>query len=203
MRALLLNATLKPSPEPSSTGALAGNVGEQLGKLGVEVEHVRLADHVIEPGVVSEAVREGDEWPALHERVLAADIVVFGTPTWLGQPSSIVKRALERLDALLSETNDDGTPVAYNKVAGFLVVGNEDGAHHCIAEMAGAAIDLGFTVPGQAWTYWNKGPGPGEEEYLTTDDREWTHSTGDAMAHVLAHTARALAASPIPKPPNA
>jgi multimeric flavodoxin WrbA len=203
MHAILLNATLKRSPDPSSTGALNEYVGAQLARHGVEVEHVRLADHVIEPGVVSEAVREGDEWPALHDRILAADIVVFGTPTWLGQPSSIVKRALERLDALLSETTDDGTPVAYNKVAGFVVVGNEDGAHHCIAEMSAAAIDIGFTIPGQAWTYWNKGPGPGEEEYLSTDDREWTHSTGDAMAHVLVHTARALAASPIPRPPNA
>ncbi len=202
MQALFLNATLKRSPEPSSTGALSEYVGGRLAEHDVEVEHVRLADHVIEPGVVSEAVRAGDEWPALHERVLAADIVVFATPTWLGQPSSIVKRALERLDALLSETSDDGTPVAYNKVAGFIVVGNEDGAHHCIAEMAGAAIDLGFTVPGQAWTYWNKGPGPGEEEYINTSERDWTHSTGDAMAHVLAHTAKALAAQPIPKPPN-
>ncbi len=203
MKALLLNATLKRSPEKSSTGALNAYVGDQLVRLGTEIEHVRLADHVIEPGVVSEAIRDGDEWPALHAKVLAADIVVFGTPTWLGQPSSIVKRALERLDALISETSDDGTPAAFNKVAGFVVVGNEDGAHHCIAEMAGAAIDIGFTVPGQAWTYWNKGPGPGEEEYVTTDDRAWTHSTGDAMAHVLVHTARALAATPIPKPPNA
>lgn len=203
MKALFLNATLKRSPDPSSTGALNEYVGEQLASHDVEVEHVRLADHVIEPGVVSEAVTDADEWPALHDRILAADIVVFGTPTWLGQPSSIIKRVLERLDALLSETSDDGTPAAFNKVAGFVVVGNEDGAHHCIAEMAGAAIDIGFTVPGQAWTYWNKGPGPGEEEYLDTDDKEWTHTTGDAMAHVLAHTARALAATPIPKPPNA
>lgn len=134
--------------------------------------------------------------------MLAADIVVFGTPTWLGQPSSLVKGALERLDALLSATGEDGTPVAYNKVAGFLVVGNEDGAHHCITEMAGAAIDIGFTVPGQGWTYWNKGPGPGEEEYTSSDEQEWTHSTGRAMSHVLAHTARALAANPIPKPPK-
>ena len=152
MKALFLNATLKRSPEPSSTGALNEYVGEQPAKHDVEVEHVRLADHVIEPGVVTEAVSDADEWPALHDRILAADIVVFGTPTWLGQPSSIIKRVLERLDALLSETSDDRTPAAYNRVAGFIVVGNEDGAHHCIAEMAGAAIDIGFTVPGQAWT---------------------------------------------------
>ena len=202
MRALFLNGTLKRSPEDSSTGALSDYVGRQLESHGVEVEHVRLVDHVIEPGVVTEAVTPLDEWPGIHGKVAAADIVVFATPTWLGQISSVVKRALERLDALLSETTEDGTPLAYNKVAGFIVVGNEDGAHHCISEMAGAAIDIGFTCPGQCWTYWNKGPGPGDEEYLNTDDREWTHKTGDAMAHVLVHTARALRANPIPAPPN-
>jgi multimeric flavodoxin WrbA len=150
-------------------------------------------------------VAEGDYWPAIRDRVGAADIVVFATPTWLGQPGSVIKRAFERLDAMISETTGDGTPADFNKVAGFIVTGNEDGAHHVIAEMAQAAIDIAFTVPGQAWTYWNKGPGPGDEEYLSTSDeeREWTHSTGAAMAHVLVHAARALAATPIPKPPNA
>lgn len=203
MNALFLNATLKRSPEPSSTHDLNAYVAQQLEGFDVTVEHLRLADHVIEPGVVSEAITDADEWPQIRAKVIAADIVIFGTPTWLGQPSSIVKKALERMDAMLAETDDDGVPVLFNRVAGVIVVGNEDGAHHCVSEIAGAAIDLGFTVPGQAWTYWNKGPGPGEEEYRTTDDREWTHSTGDAMAHVLFHTARALAASPIPKPPNA
>lgn len=205
MHALLLNASLKRSPEPSSTFDLNAYLADQLIARDVSVEHVRLADHVIEPGVVSEAITEDDEWPTVRAKVLAADIVVFGTPTWVGQPSSIVKRALERMDAMLAETADDGTPVLFNKVAGVTVVGNEDGAHHCIAEIAGAAIDLGFTIPGQAWTYWNKGPGPGEEEYRTAppEDRSWTHSTADAMAHVLVHVARALAAAPIPKPPNA
>jgi multimeric flavodoxin WrbA len=204
MRALFLNATLKPSPEPSNTGKLAEVVGGFLTEQhGVDVEHVRLVDHDIAPGVVSESVREGDAWPQVRVRILAADILVLATPTWLGQPSSVVKRALERMDAFISETRGDGTPVAFNRVAGFVVTGNEDGAHHCIADMAQAVIDLGYTVPGQAWTYWNKGPGPGEEEYGNTDEVEWTHRTGEAMAHVLAHTARALAATPIPKPPNA
>jgi multimeric flavodoxin WrbA len=203
MKALFLNGTLKPSPETSNTGALAQFVGARLAEHGVEVEHVRLVDHDIAPGVVSEAVRAGDGWPAIHDQVLAADIVVLATPTWLGQPGSVVKGALERMDAMLSETDDSGTPVAYNKVVGCIVTGNEDGAHHVIAELAQAAIDIGFTVPGQAWTYWNKGPGPSEEEYLSSDEQEWTHSTGAAMAHVLFHAATALAAHPIPKPPNA
>ena len=203
MRAIFLNGTLKRSPEDSSTEALSRYVADQLSGHDVESEHVRLADHTIEPGVVSDPVTEADEWPAIRAKILAADIVVFATPTWLGQPSSVIQRALERLDALIAETDDDGVPLAFNKVAGFIVVGNEDGAHHCIAEMAGAANDIGFTFPGQAWTYWNKGPGPGSEEYLTTDDKEWTHSTGDTMAHILVHAAKALAANPIPKPPNA
>jgi multimeric flavodoxin WrbA len=114
---------------------------------------------------VSEAISEGDEWPSIRARLLDAEILVVATPTWVGQPSSIAKRAIERMDALLSETGaDERTPVAYNRVAGVVVTGNEDGAHHVITEIAGALIDIGYTIPAQAWTYWNKGPGPGEEE---------------------------------------
>jgi multimeric flavodoxin WrbA len=151
--------------------------------------------------VVSEAVSDGDEWPALRERILAAEILVFALPTWLGQPSSVSKRALERMDALLSETREDGnTPVAYNRVAGVVVVGNEDGAHHCIAEVNAALNDIGYTAPAQNWTYWNKGPGPGEEEWLTTDEKEWSTSTGRTAAQNLLATARALKAVPLPPP---
>src|SRR3954463_15583945 len=122
MRAVCLNCTLKRSPEPSNTESLAEVVLAALREEGVQTDVVRLADHVIEPGVVSEAVTEADEWPALRERVLAADIVVFATPTWVGQPSSLVKRVIERMDAMLSETDERGVPVTFNKVAGVVVV---------------------------------------------------------------------------------
>jgi multimeric flavodoxin WrbA len=162
---------------------------------------VRLVDYRIDPGVVSEAVAEGDEWPTIRERILAAEILIMATPTWLGQPSSIAKRALERMDALLSETRpDDETPIAYNRVAGVVVTGNEDGAHHVISEVAGALVDIGYTVPGQAWTYWNKGPGPGDEEWLTTDHREWSITTARTAAQNLVAAARGLQASPLPAP---
>lgn len=203
MRALCLNCTLKRSPEPSNAGALADVVMSSLREAGVETEEIRLADHRIEPGVVSEAISEGDEWPAIRERLVNAEILVIATPTWLGQPSSISKRALERMDALLSETREDGsTPIAYNRVAGVVVVGNEDGAHHVIAEINGALNDIGYTLPGQNWTYWNKGPGPGEEEWLTTEEREWSTSTGKTAAQNLLAVARALEASPVPPPPG-
>jgi multimeric flavodoxin WrbA len=201
MRAICLNCTLKRSPEPSNTESLARVVLDALREEGVDTDMIRLVDHVIEPGVVSEAVTERDEWPAIRERILAAEILVVATPTWVGQPSSVAKRAIERMDAFLSETRADGeTPIAYNRVAGVVVTGNEDGAHHVISQVATALNDYGYTIPGQAWTYWNKGPGPGDEEWLTTDEREWTITTGRAAAANLLAVARALEAHPMPAP---
>ncbi len=82
----------------------------------------------------------------------------------------------------------------------MVVTGNEDGAHHCISEISGALIDIGYTIAGQGWTYWNKGPGPGEEEYLSSDETEWSNTTGTTAAHNLLAVAEALAAHPIPAP---
>lgn len=201
MRALCLNCTLKRSPETSNTESLARVVLDALAEDGVETEMIRVVDHRIEPGVVSAAVTDDDAWPAVRERVLAADILLVATPTWLGQPSSVAKRALERMDAFISETGEDQrTPVAYNRVAGVVVTGNEDGAHHCISEISGALIDLGYTIPAQAWTYWNKGPGPGDEEWLGTDERAWSIRTGRTAAQNLLATARALQRVPLPPP---
>ncbi len=200
-RALIINCTLKASPETSNTQALADVLAEALETHGVEIDRVRAADHDIRPGVSSDE-GPGDDWPAIRARVLAADILVLATPTWMGQPSSVVKRVLERMDAFVSETDDEGRPVAYNRVAGFVVTGNEDGAHHVIAELAQAVIDVGYSVPGQAWTYWNKGPGPGPS-YLETDEgHEWAATTARAAAANLATLARALATTPYGPPPS-
>jgi multimeric flavodoxin WrbA len=197
LRALALNGTLKRSPATSNTDVLVDIVLGALAREGVETELIRLVDHAIAPGVSSDE-GDGDEWPAIRERILAAEILVMASPTWLGQPSSVAKRALERMDAMLSETDDDGRPVAYNRVAGLVVTGNEDGAHHVINEMAGALIDIGFTVPGQAWTYWNMGPGPGPSSLDTDHGHDWSRSTGEAAAANLLAVARALEARPIP-----
>ncbi len=200
MKALLVNCTLKPSPERSNTEALAGVVAGALREQGVEVTSVRAVDRSIPPGVESD-MGEGDEWPAIRAQVLDAEILLFATPTWLGRPSSIAQRVLERMDAMLSETDGEERPVAYNRVAGVVVTGNEDGAHHVISEVSGALADIGFTIPGQAWTYWNRGPGPGEDYSETEAGHEWSHSTARAAAANLLAVARALAAEPIPPPP--
>ncbi len=152
--------------------------------------------------MVSEAVHEGDDWPRVHEKLLAAEILVIASPTWLGQPSSVAKRVLERMDAMLSETDDEGRPVAYNRVAGVVVTGNEDGAHHVISEITGGLQDIGYTIPGQAWTYWNQGPGPGPSFLEGGSGQDWSRSTGRAMAANLLGVARALAARPLGAPPQ-
>ena len=162
---------------------------------------IRLVDLAIAPGVTSDE-GDGDEWPRVHEALLAAEILVVVTPTWIGRPSSVSQKMIERMDAMISETDDEGRPAAYNRVAGFVVTGNEDGAHHVISELAGGLIDIGFTVPGQAWTYWNKGPGPGDDYSDTTEGHEWSHSTGRAAASNLFAAATAMAANPIPAPPS-
>jgi multimeric flavodoxin WrbA len=203
MRATCLVCTLKRSPEESNSESLAQVVLGALRDEGVETDVIRIADHRIDFGVVSEAVSEDDEWPAIRTRILASEILLIATPTWLGQPSSVAKLALERMDAFLSETREDEkTPIAYNRVAGVVVVGNEDGAHHVIAETNAALNDIGYSLPGQNWTYWNKGPGPGDDEWLTTEEREWTISTGKACASNLLAQAHALQQAPIPPPPS-
>jgi multimeric flavodoxin WrbA len=94
----------------------------------------------------------GDHRPQLWARIVAAEILVLASPTWVGQPSNVAKQVLERMDAMLSETDGQDQPVAYNRVAGVVVTDTEDGAHHVINELAGALVDIGFTVAGQSWT---------------------------------------------------
>jgi multimeric flavodoxin WrbA len=201
MRAFAINCTLKPSPEQSNTDSLLEIVLGGLQKQGVEIETVRAVDHDIKPGVESD-MGDGDQWPAIREKIVSSEILVIATPTWLGKPSSVCQRVMERMDAMLAETDDEGRPIAYNRVAGVVVTGNEDGAHHVIAETAGSLIDIGFTVPGQAWTYWNMGPGPGPSFLETDEGHDWSRTTGEAAAQNLFAVATALSDKPIPAPPS-
>ncbi|MCW8379625.1 flavodoxin family protein [Streptomyces justiciae] len=199
MKALVINCTLKPSPEPSNTEALAEVVTARLSGYGVQVSSVRAVDLDIAPGVVTDA-GDGDEWPGVHDRLLESEILVVASPTWLGRPSSVAQRVLERMDAMMTETDDEERPVAYNRVAGVVVTGNEDGAHHVISEISGALADIGYTIPGQAWTYWHLGPGPGPDYLDEEKGRDWAHSTGRTMADNLHGVARALTSHPLGPP---
>ncbi|MBJ7485474.1 flavodoxin family protein [Brevundimonas sp.] len=199
MKAVVLNCTLKPSPQTSSTEALANVVIAELEKGGAEVEMVRLVDLSIKPGVSADE-GDGDDWPTVDAKLKAAQIVVFATPTWLGQMSSVALRALERMDAWFGETDDSGRPVAFGKVAGIVVTGNEDGAHNIVATISQGLIDMGFTIPGQSWTYWHLGPGPGPDYVETDQGHDYSDRVGRNAARNLVALAKVLTPETYPVP---
>ena len=174
---------------------------DELAGLGVDGQLIRPVDHDIRPGVTSDE-GDGDAWPALRQRILDADILVLGTPIWLGGPSSECRRVLERLDALLGETDDQGRLVSFGHVAVVATVGNEDGAHAVGASLFQALTDLGFTVPTNGQTYW-VGEARGSVDYLELDEApESLRSTTATVARHAAHLARLLKDHPYPPAPQ-
>lgn len=197
LRALALNCTLKASPAPSSTDRMIGVLAEQLAEHDVVTETIRVVDHDVRPGVTSDEGL-GDGWPAIRERIVGSDILIVGTPVWMGAPSSVAKRVAERLDALLSETDDRGRMPSYSKVALVAAVGNEDGAHHSSAELYQWLSDVGFTVPANAVVYW-VGEAMGSKDFDELDEvPDRTLATAKQTASNAAHLARLLAATPYP-----
>src|SRR4051794_37898586 len=146
LTAVALNCTLKRSPQTSSSDEMIALINGELHKHAVETMVFRVVDESVRFGVTSDE-GDGDGWPRLLDAIVAAQILVIGTPIWLGHPASPCQVAMERLDALISETGDDGRPVLWDKVAVLGVVGNEDGAHHVTAEVFQALDDCGFTIP--------------------------------------------------------
>lgn len=199
LKAFALNCSLKPgsAAEASSTDRMIGDLLAALARHDVEGETVRALDHEIRPGVESD-MGGGDEWPGLRERIVAADIFILGTPIWLGQPSSVAKQVLERMDAFLSEADDKGRMPAAGKVALVAVVGNEDGAHHTHAACFQALNDVGFTIAANAGCYWVG------EAMQTKDYKDFAsppqkvQETLDMAASNAAHLARLLRATPYP-----
>ncbi len=191
LTALALNCTLKSSPNGSSTDKLLNEVLQALAKHGIAGNIVRVVDLNIKPGVGSDE-GEDDEWPRLRARILAADILVLGTPIWLGQPSSVVKRVLERMDAFLGETDERSRMPSFGKVAIVAVVGNEDGAHHVAAELFQELNDVGFTIPAGGSTYW-VGEAMGRTDYKDLGKTpEKTAQTTAMLAVNAAHLAALL-----------
>jgi len=187
LKVLAFNCTLKPSPKPSSTDRLLKELLDALAEHGVQGEVVRAADFNIKPGV-SKDEGDGDDWPTLRQRVLDADILVIGSPIWLGQPSSIAKRVLERMDAFLDEKDDMQRMPTYGKVGFAVVVGNEDGAHHVAAEVCQALAEVGFTIPTGGVTYW-VGEAMGSKDYIDLKETpkvvaEWTPVLASNAAHL-------------------
>jgi len=199
IRAIALNATLKAdSSEQSSTDAMIDVLKAAFARHDVDlVETIRLALLDIKPGVTSDE-GNGDDWPSVRKRILDADILIFGTPVWLGQMSSVAKRVLERMDAFLSETDDQGRMPSFSKLAVAAIVGNEDGAHHISSQLFQALNDVGFTIPSAAACYW-VGEAMGSTDFKDLPKTpDAVSKTAAMVAANAAHLARLLKEAPYP-----
>ncbi|MBO1766652.1 NAD(P)H-dependent oxidoreductase [Allobranchiibius sp. GilTou38] len=195
LRVLALVCSLRDSSSDSSSDLLARQLIEQMPD--VEATVVRVADHDVKAGVEAD-MGDGDQWPQIRAQLIASDIVILATPTWMGQPSSICQRVLERLDAELSETDEQGRPLTFGKVAIAAVVGNEDGAHHISAIVFQCLNDVGFTIPAQGVSYWN-GEAMHAIDYKDLDATpEKTASTTKIAAANAVHLAHLLQANAYP-----
>jgi multimeric flavodoxin WrbA len=202
LSAVLLNCTLKKSPAVSHTQGLLDIVIGHLEGLGVRCETIRVVDHHVPFGVSSDE-GDGDEWPGILERILAAQILVIGTPIWFGVRGSVAQLVIERLDGTYQNTNAVGQYPLYNTVGGVVVTGNEDGAHACAETTLFNLTHLGCAIPPNADTYWvgDAGPGPSFIE-AGGKDHAYTQKTAKWMAHNVTHLARILKQHPIPPEGN-
>ncbi len=197
LTALAINCTIKPSPAESSCERMLGLIADALEGHGVTTETIRAVDLDIKPGTSSDE-GDGDEWPGVRQKVLAADIFILGTPVWVGNPSSVCRRVIERLDAFLGETDDKGRMIATDRVAVSATVGNEDGAHNVSAQVFQALNDFGFTIPANGHAYW-VGEAMGSVDFIDLDPvPEKVTGVIDTLARNAVHLAERLAASGYP-----
>lgn len=198
LTALALNCSLKPaSAGPSSTDRLIDEVLAALGEYGVTGDTVRVVEANLLPGTDTD-MGDGDGWPALRTRILAADILVFGSPIWLGHLNSVGQRVLERMDAFLSDATDAGVLPPFGKVAVVATVGNEDGAHHVTAQVYQGLADVGFTIPAGGAVYW-VGEAMGRIDYKDLPETpEKVAAATRTMVRNAAHLATLLKAQTYP-----
>ncbi|MGI8517143.1 MAG: flavodoxin family protein [Acidimicrobiia bacterium] len=198
LKAIYVNCTLKKSPDLSHTEGLMKRSMGIMRKHGVEVDYLRAVDFDLVPGVYPDMTEHGwesDDWPSIFPRVMAAQILVVGTPIWLGEKSSMCTRLIERLYANSSLLNDEGQYAYYGRVGGCLVTGNEEGIKHCATNILYSLQHLGFVIPPQADAGWigEAGPGP---SYLDPGsggpDNDFTNRNTTFMTWNLLHAARML-----------
>jgi multimeric flavodoxin WrbA len=201
MKALFINCTLKRSPGFSNTAALAEKAAAQLEQHGFETEIIRLNDYNVLTGNSSDE-GNGDEWPAILEKIKDCQIFVIATPIWMGHLASPCQKVIERLDAIFRDeglsSKETGQFMPYNKVGGCLVTGNEDGAHSCAAQVLWALQEVGFTIPPNVNAYW-VGIAGGEKDYVEAGGERYLYTNKSLryMTANLAYFAKLLTANPI------
>jgi len=199
MKAIFLNCTLKKSPEKSNTDALISKAVTLYKEHNVESEVIRVADYKVAFGVTSDEGK-GDEWPEILDKIKKSDILIIGSPVWLGDKSSICKMIIERLDGSTSEQDDEtGQYPLYNKVGGVLVTGNEDGAKKVSADLLFSLNHSGCTIPPNSMAYWVGKAGPGPSYIEANGDKHlFTNMNVRFLVSNTVYFAKLLKERPIP-----
>jgi multimeric flavodoxin WrbA len=197
LKALFINTSLKREPTESHTKLLMNASANIIANQGVSVEHLHMLSHQIPPGIYPDMTEHGwdrDDWPALWDKVLAADILIIGTPIWLGEQSSVCRLLIERLYAMSGLLNDKGQSIFYGRTGGAVVTGNEDGAKHVAMNVLYSLSHLGYVIPPQADCGWigEAGPGPSYGDDGAGLDNEFTQRNTTIMTWNLLHMARML-----------
>ncbi|TYB33835.1 MAG: flavodoxin family protein [Flexistipes sinusarabici] len=198
LNAVFLNCTLKKTPELSHTEGLMKISKAIMEKNGVSVEMLRPVDYNIAYGVYPDMKEYGwaeDEWPGIYEKVKKADIIVIGTPIWLGDKSSVCTKVIERLYSSSGDLNEEGQYAYYGKVGGCIITGNEDGAKHCAMNIMYSLQHLGCLIPPQSDAAWlgEAGPGPSYlDEGSGGPENDFTNRNATFMSWNLMHLARIL-----------
>jgi multimeric flavodoxin WrbA len=198
IKALFLNCTLKRSPDISHTEGLINVSKAIMEKNQVSVEVLRPVDYNIAYGVYPDMKEHGwekDDWFKIYEKVKAADILVLGSPIWLGEKSSVCTKIIERLYSSSGDLNEKGQYAYYGRVGGCLITGNEDGAKHCSMHIIYSLQHLGYVIPPQADAGWlgEIGPGP---SYLDPGsggpENDFTNRNTTFMTWNLLHLTRMI-----------
>ena len=203
LRALFLNCSLKSTASESHTRRLLARSAGIMASQDVSVEMLHVLEHDIAFGMVKDATEEGrarDDWPAVQRKIMDADILVIGTPIWLGMKSSVAMLVIERMYAYSGDRNAKGQYLYYGKTAGCVVTGNEDGVKACSMDILYAMAHIGYTIPPQPDCGWigEAGPGPSYGDVLDGQDtpvgydNTFTLKNCTIMSWNLMHTARRL-----------
>ncbi|WP_327018461.1 flavodoxin family protein [Croceibacter atlanticus] len=198
LKALYLNCTLKKSPRKSHTKGLIDVSMNIMKSEGVTVNYHRVVDYDIAYGVYPDMTEHGydtDDWPKLYKDIMDADILIIGTPIWLGEKSSIATKLIERLYGMSGKTNNKGQYVFYGKVGGCIITGNEDGVKHCAMGLLYAMQHIGYSIPPQADAGWigEVGPGPSYlDEEADAKNNEFTNRNTTFLTYNLLHLAKVM-----------
>jgi len=198
LKVLVLNGSLKHAPDLSNTEELTQLVLENMKPHNIQADIIRLADKNIPVGLTFRE-SDDDEWPAIAEKIRGADILIFATPVWWGQRSSLTQRVIERLDAFDEEAHKSGGRAALlNKVAGIVITGTEDGAQQVMGSIMEVLSWMNFTLPPACAAYWVGEVGkPVSEETATRRANKATQEMAKNLARNLVYYAKLLKLHPM------